>query len=113
MDQVTALLVSIAVEAALAAGLLSLSSWGKPLRGVAVAALATLVTHPVVWWMFPEFEFRSNYWTAFTLVEALVVLAEAAAYRLIVSNWLRALGLSFAANAASAGIGMLYYFSRL
>ena len=113
MDQVTALMISIAVEAAVAAGLLILSGWGKPPHGVAVAALATLVTHPVVWWIFPEIEFRSDYWTAFALVEALVVIAESGGYRLIVSDWPRALGLSFAANAASAGVGMLIYLGRV
>lgn len=111
MDQGTALLVSIAVEAAVAAGMLGLSGWGRPLLGAAAAAVGTLITHPLVWGAFPEVELWTDYWTAFALIEALVVLAETFAYRLILPvDWPRALALSFVANAASAAAGMLYYY---
>lgn len=112
MDQATALLLSIAVEAAVAAGMLGLSGWGRPLLGVAAAAAGTLITHPLVWGAFPQIELWTNYWTAFAVVEALVVLAETFAYRLILPvEWPRALALSFVANAASATVGMLHYYS--
>jgi len=111
MDQGTALLVSCAVEAVVAASVLGLSGWGQPLRGFATAVAATLMTHPVVWWVFPEIEMRTSYWTALALVELLVVLAETLAYRLILpTDGPRALALSLVANAASVGVGMLYYF---
>lgn len=110
MDQATALLVSIAVEAIVAASVLALSGWGAPWRGVAAALAATLLTHPAVWWSFPEIELSTSYRTAFAVTEALVVLVEMLAYRLILPlGWWRALALSFIANAASAGVGVLYY----
>ena len=110
MDQTTALLVSIAVEAVVAASVVGLSGWGVPGRGVVAALVATLVTHPAVWWGFPEIELSTSYRTAFAVTESLVVLVEMLAYRLILPlGWRRALALSFIANAASAGVGMLYY----
>lgn len=111
MDQVTALLASIGVEAAFAAGVLGLSGWGRPLLGIAAAATGTLITHPLVWWAFPEIELWTSYWTAFAIVEAAVVVIETFAYRLILPlEWPRAFVLSFVANAASAGAGMLFYY---
>ncbi|MCX7360557.1 MAG: hypothetical protein NTV97_01500 [Alphaproteobacteria bacterium] len=112
MDQGTALLVSITVEAVVAAGVLGLSGWGRPLLGVAAAVTGTLITHPLLWLAYPEIEIWTSYWTAFAVVEAMVVLVETFAYRLILpTDWARAFALSFVANAASAGVGMAYYYS--
>jgi len=110
MDQPSALAASIAVESVVVALLLMRMGWAKLLRGIAAAALATLITHPLAWWSIKALEPTAGYWAAVAAVEALVCLAEAMAYRLLVPlTWPAALGLSVAANAASTLVGLLYY----
>lgn len=110
MDQSAALIFSIGIEAATAAGLLRLLGWAAPWRGVAAAALATLVTHPVVWWSVPVLEPSTGYWPAVLAVEALVCLAESVVYRFLLPlAWPKALAVSVMANAASTIAGLLYY----
>src|SRR5215467_11729894 len=110
MDQLSALAASIAVEGLTAAVLLVRLGGAKLLRGVLAAALATLATHPVAWPGITALEPVAGYWPAVLLVEALVCLAEAVAYRLLVPlSWPAALAVSVAANAASTLAGLLYY----
>jgi hypothetical protein len=110
MDQLSALAASIAVEGLVAASLLARLGWRKVLRGIFAAALATLATHPVAWAGIKALESAGGYGLAVLVVEALVCLAEAIAYRLLVPlAWPAALAVSVAANAASTLAGLLYY----
>jgi hypothetical protein len=112
MDQTTALFVSIGAEAVAAATLLALSGWGKPWRGMAAAALATLITHPLAWRAAPGLDPVMGFWARTVVVETLVSLAETAAYRWLVPlAWPRALLASIAANAASTCVGLAYFYS--
>jgi hypothetical protein len=111
MDQATALFVSIAVEAVAAATLLAFSGWGRPLRGMAAAALATLITHPIAWGAASDFDPVMGFWVRTAVVEILVSLAESVAYRWLVPlAWPRALLASIAANAASTCVGLAYFY---
>jgi len=110
MDQLAALLASMVVEGVTVALLFSRLERPKLVRGVGVAVLATLATHPVAWWSIGAAEPVVGYWTAVLIVETLVCLAEAIAYRLVVPlAWPAALGVSVAANAMSTLAGLLYY----
>ena len=110
MDQVSALLASMAVESATVAVLLARSPWGLFTRGIAVASCATVATHPFAWWGIGAAEPVVGYWAAVVALEALVCLAEAVAYRFVVPlSWPRSLVVSVAANGASTLAGLLYY----
>ena len=112
MDQLSALAVSITVEGITAALLLARQGRAKVLRGIAAAALATVVTHPAAWWSFKALEPAIGYWETVAAVEALVCLAEAPAYRLLVPlRWPAAVAVSVAANLASMLAGLLYYYA--
>lgn len=110
MDQLAALLVSMVVEGVTVVLVLARSGRGKLARGVGVAALSTLVTHPFAWWGIGAAEPALGYWVAVVMVEALVCLSEAIAYRFVVPlKWPAALGVSLAANGMSTLAGLLYY----
>ncbi|HKU95126.1 MAG TPA: hypothetical protein VJR58_07620 [Vineibacter sp.] len=114
MSEVDALLLSCAIEAAVAAVLVWRMRWGPAGRAALAAGLATLATHWIAWrsvlWLLDGL----GYPAAVLLVETVVVAAEALAYRLIVPLDLRrALILSLAANAASTGAGLALYASGL
>jgi hypothetical protein len=110
MDQPTALLASMVVEGITVALLFARSGRGKLARGVGVAALSTLATHPFAWWGVGAAEAVLGYWWAVVVVEALVCLVEAIAYRIVVPlGWPAALGVSVAANGMSTLAGLLYY----
>jgi len=110
MDQSTALFASVAVEAVTVALLLARRGRRTLLRGMTTAVLATTVTHPLAWWGVETLEPAIGYWAAVLAVEALVCLAEAVAYRLVVAlDWPTALGLSVVTNGASTLAGLLFY----
>jgi len=114
MDQLAALLASMVVEGVTVALLLARSGRGKLARGIGVAALSTLATHPFAWWSIGAGELVVGYWVAVVAVEVLVCLAEATAYRIVVPlEWPAALGVSVAANAISTLAGLLYYVVAL
>lgn len=111
MTQAQAMLLSLAVEAAVA---FALVAWMRvPGRGPATAAvaiaLATAATHPPLWhaalWLYERIGFVA---TAL-LCEAAVVLAEAAIIARIARLSPRhALMVSAAGNAASAAAGLWF-----
>ena len=107
-SQLSALLVSLAMEVPLALVLaLSLHWVVRADRGrlLVVAAGTTLLTHPVAWWTYRGLRRSLEWerWPAFALVEIGVTLAEAALYwRLARITPVRALILSLTVNAASA-----------
>ena len=110
MDQLAALLTSMVVEGITVAVLFAKSGRRKLVRGVGVAAFSTVVTHPFAWWGIGAAEAVLGYWWAVAIVEALVCLAEAIAYRLLVPlRWSAALAVSVIANAMSTLLGLLYY----
>ncbi len=107
MQQSLALIVSVAIEAAVAAVLVGRLGWGSGVRAAVVAALATLATHWLAWWCMLRLMEPLGYAIAFAGVEAAVVLAESMAYLVFVPLPVgRALLTSLAANAASAGLGL-------
>jgi hypothetical protein len=75
-------------------------------RRVGTALLGNAVSHPVVWFAFPALGLAWGETTA--LSEAWAWLLEATLYRLALhtASWRVALGLSFAANMASFGLGL-------
>lgn len=110
MDQLSALLASVAVESITVAILLARRAPGTLVRGIAVASLSTIATHPFAWWSIEAIEPMMGYWVAVLTVEALVCLAEAMAYRLVVPlDWPTSLVASAGANGTSTLAGLLYY----
>lgn len=110
MTQIVALLLSLAIEAAVAASVAKIARWGNPRRAAAAAILATLITHGLVWPGVSALERLLGYLPAVLVVETCVVAVESIAYRLIVPLGLsRALLLSLIANAASVGVGLAFY----
>ena len=74
------------------------------LAALGLAALASLLTHPVVWFLFPRLV-PEPFWLMAVLAESFAVLAEAAYLRAL--HVRRPLLLSLAANGASCGAGLL------
>ncbi|MDZ4740443.1 MAG: hypothetical protein SGJ03_11130 [Alphaproteobacteria bacterium] len=108
LTQLEAMALTYVIEAAVAAALartLQLS----PLNCAGAAIAGTTLTHPVLWAVFAS---AQNVTGALTtpILEAVVILAEAPAYRLIATpRWDDALLLSLLVNAASWGAGELIY----
>lgn len=94
----TAFAFTLAVEVPLAAWLLRR---GRARRRVALAVVAQCVSHPAVWFIFPELGLRYGLMVA--LAESWAVLSEAAVYAALGDGVTlrRALAVSLAANAAS------------
>lgn len=110
MTQNAALLLSIAIEAAVAAGLAHGLKWGGRLPSAFAAAFGTLMTHPLVWHGMDAGAEFFGYWPALIGVELAAVLIESLLYRLAAADrWVRALALSGAANLASLGFGLALY----
>ena len=108
LSPLAALLLSLAVEAAVAALALARRGSGAALRGAGAAMLATLATQPTAWQAMWDWIPDLGYLPAVALAEALVVLFEAPFYALLVPlPWGRALALALLANAASLGVGLL------
>jgi hypothetical protein len=106
MDQINAMLLSMASEAP-AAALLGLI-WARRISMLAAAAaiLGTLMTHPIVWYGALRLYEVMEYWPAFAIVEAYAILCETVVYRVVAGlNWPLALVLSFTANWASIALG--------
>ncbi len=80
---------------------------GLPLpRRLAVALLAQVLTHPLVWFAFPPL-FRASPELGLWLSELFAFAAEALLYALTLRNigWTRAVALSGLANGLSLGLG--------
>ncbi|HEY9647846.1 MAG TPA: hypothetical protein V6C88_15830 [Chroococcidiopsis sp.] len=111
--ELVALVESIVIEA------LVVGIWGKLQQKdwrslVAVAAAATLITHPILWVWFTELPPEINFWQRSLLLESVGVVTEGALYRWIISylwlcscSWSWCMGLSFWANLASYSVGLL------
>lgn len=102
---IAALLLTLAIETPIVVAMLRPRGVGVG-RGILLACLASLATHPVVWFVFPALPLSP--WPRLWLSELWAVLAEALIYGAAVRGLTagRALALSFAANAASASFGL-------
>lgn len=108
MSQPLAMLLSIAIEAAVAAALIGALRWGNAGRAAAAAAVGTLLTHWFAWHRSPPVMAVIGDVPGFVAVEACVTLVEAGVYRFLVPVSLgRALVLSLAANGSSAAVGIV------
>lgn len=110
MSQWLAMLLSMGIEAVVAAALIAVLGWGNAARAAAAAAFGTLLTHWVAWTSAPSVMAALGDVPGFVAVEAAVTLVEAVVYRLLVPTPAgRALLLSFAANGISSGVGVVLY----
>ncbi len=108
MSQPLAMLLSIAIEAAVAAALISALRWGSAARAAAAATVGTLLTHWFAWHWSPPLMAAIGDIPGFVAVEACVTLVEAGVYRFLVPVSLgRALMLSLAANGSAAVVGIV------
>lgn len=112
MWQLAALAISLAIEMPIVR---ALAGWlehkqPQPWRIWALAAAATLLTHPFAWWGTLELAETIDYGVIFIAVEAAVFTAEAAFFRFVARwRWRTAFGASLAANTASALAGLLLW----
>ena len=109
MGQLAAVSLSVGLEIVVAAPLVAW--WARPapaarsaFLGALVAAASTCVTHPVVWSAALALYPRIGVVPTLFVVESGAVLAEAAAYSLLLRPR-AALAVSFCANATSAWVG--------
>jgi len=108
MTQFEAMALTLAIEAAVAAALapaFARAAW----RCATAALVGSLVTHPLLWAVFRDAHAVFGVMTT-PILEALVIAAEALAYRMIATRrWDEATLFSVLANAASWGAGVLIY----
>ena len=108
MSQPAAMVLSIAIEAAIAMALIAVLRWGSPARAAVSATLGTLLTHWFAWHSAPPVMAAIGVVPGFVAVEAIVTLVEAGVYFFLVPvSSLRALLLSLAANGSSAAAGVV------
>jgi hypothetical protein len=102
-----AFLMTVAIESPIVILLTAQSRTRWPKRLCLVVA-AQLMTHPLVWYVFPAITGMSRYST-FVLSELFAWIAEAAFYALedVAPTKLGAIGVSALANGASLGLGFL------
>jgi hypothetical protein len=102
------MLLSIGIEAAIAAALIRALGWGRAARAAAAATLGTMLTHWFAWHGSPPLMATIGDIPGFVAVEAGVTVVEAGVYRFLVPvDYGRALVLSLAANGGSAAIGIV------
>lgn len=110
MTEFEALIVSAAIEAPIAYGVVRLTRWPSrgPWHAAAAAAVATAVTHPQLWaavsWLWMWF----GRWPTILGAEAVVVLVEGVLMAWMAGLRLRhAMPLSLLTNGASFAAGLL------
>jgi hypothetical protein len=110
MSQLTALLLTLVIELFVCLALKS-AVLPKDIRWQRLAAVcltASLLTHPVAWWLNQAGSGCIGPWARVGLIEAVVVVAEAGIYiGLAPMMPRRAFGLSLVANSTSFGLGLL------
>ena len=112
MSQLTALLLTLLIECAVLVPLLRSLRWGRErglLGGMAVVCAASLLTHPVVWWLIVENRaWLPDVWSRALVVEATVCVVEGIYYAWILPTTVfRGLFLGVLANGVSFGLGVL------
>ena len=110
LTQEMALALTIALEWAAALTLYRLNRWHSPPLGrfILLVGCASLLSHPFAWHFNTAWMGVFGRWTRVGLIELLVVAFEMLLYRYLAPlGWRRALLLSFMANMASFGLGLL------
>jgi len=103
-----AMLLSIAIEAVVAAASITALGWGSATRAALSATFGTLLTHWFAWHSAPPVMAAIGVVPGFIAVETSVTLTEAIVYRFVVPvKSVRALLLSLAANGSSAAAGVV------
>jgi hypothetical protein len=110
MNQVEALVMSLAIETIVALALARFVTRVDVKWTIAAALLATLITHPFVW-HFNETLTALAPWPRLLLLEAGAVVVEGAVYLAVarmspLASW----GTSLAANATSFALGLVIFF---
>jgi hypothetical protein len=109
-----ALALTLSVEGAVVTAL-SFPLRLKPLPAILASIAINFITQPVFWTVMASgaFETPQRWWPALWIGETVVWLAEAGLYLVLLADLrrgahpvVRALALSFVANAASAGLGL-------
>lgn len=101
-----ALLLSLSVEALIAAAVVGIDGRCRPTGAAAAAVVGTLLTHRLAWEAVFVATDHLDWVSAVLLVEAVVVIAEAAVYRaMTVLSTARSLLVSLLANAGSTALG--------
>jgi hypothetical protein len=110
MNQVEALVLSLALETIVALLIARFIARVDVKWTLAAALLATLITHPFVW-HFNETLTALAPWPRLLLLEASAVVVEGAVYLAVARMSPRAAwGTSLAANATSFGVGLMIFF---
>ncbi len=112
MDQLSALLITLLIESALLVPVLRYLRWGRErslLAWLAVVCAASLLTHPVVWWLIVENRsWLPNVWSRAIVVEGAVCVVEGLYYAWILpTTAIRGLFLGVLANVVSFGLGVV------
>lgn len=114
LTELTALVISMAIEAPVAYAIVRLTRWPSrgPIHAGAASAVATAVTHPQLWFnLVPWLSDLIGYWPSLAVGEAIVVLTEGALIAWMADLKLqRAMLVSLVANAASFAAGLLIEF---
>jgi hypothetical protein len=109
-----ALILSLAIEAPVAAAVVAVGRAGRPAAAAGAAVVATLLTHGFAWRAILVASETLDWGIATAIVETLVVLVEAVVYRVVAGLSPRvALTVSFLANAASASFGIGLWIAGL
>jgi len=110
LTQTDALLLSIAIESAVAWALIAGLRWGAGVRGALAAAVGTLLTHWAAWSGFQWLHEDLGYAPTLVVVETGVIGVEWVVYRVLVPlAAARALLASAIVNAASTLAGLAIY----
>jgi hypothetical protein len=108
MSQIEALVLSMLIEAFVAALAMRALNWGAPARAAMIAMVGTLMTHWAVWSFVAQGAPSLDYVSAVIVAEAGAVAVEAIIYALALPvSPARALALSLSANGASFAAGLL------
>ena len=108
-QQFGALLLSLLIEAFMAV-IVGYGWWDHPYTLAMIALAATLITHPVVWFLFAAGEGYLNYGLRLVFIELLVVGVEAVAFHWGTRYPLRrSVLLSLMTNSASLLFGKLLF----
>ena len=111
MSQLEALALTLVVElAVVAAFAIGLRFWPRPAwpRALAIAAAASLLSHPFAWWANTVALVTIPFHERAAIIELAVVGAEAILYAVAAGlSWPRAVVVALVANAASFGVGLV------
>lgn len=119
MNQLAAMCLSIAIEAPVALALRA--RWDADARGereiartLGIAAGATMLTHPMAWWLNTSGLRALTFGPRAAIIEGLVWAVETVVYaRVLPMPWGRALLVSGLANGLSFGVGLALWYSGL